>query len=273
MSRYYFAPHAGAAFDAGRSAERRFIVDGLACRLMHGLDETDARTLAAEFRVPHRLATQPPVLGGRGSVWRFDLPGQGPVVIKAYRRGGMLRVVRRWHYLRWGASRPDREIDALRAARAAGVCVPEPVAGFVRGTMVYRGWLVTKFVEGQSLVSVSGAAPSSLPAIVSQIADQVLVLIRHRIAHVDLHPGNVVITPAGQPCFVDFDRAISFPGSPEELREHYLVRWTRAVQKHGLPAPLADLFHRGLSSPDTNLTCSRRACAVCQASSDSGSPS
>jgi 3-deoxy-D-manno-octulosonic acid kinase len=187
------------------------------------------------------------VLAGRSAISRRELPPVGAVVIKEYRRGGMLRFIRRRYYVRRGATRPERELRNLLAARAAGLNVPEPIVSVSRGLLVYRGWLVTRLIVGRSLVDVVRSGTDGVPELVDDLTRQVGLLIDRRVAHVDLHPGNVLIDEAGTVFLLDFDRATVFSKPIEELRRQYDVRWRRAVEKHGLPAILADRFSEGLS--------------------------
>lgn len=234
-------------------------------RLGFDIPAAELEELAAALERPRDIFVPTAVLGGRASVWVHRLPSLGAVVIKEFRRGGMLSVLRRKHYLRMGATRPDREFDALRVARAAGISAPEAVATFVRGGRVYRGWLVTRLVEGRRLVVVGQEEPERLAELVDRVTWQVVLLIRHRIAHVDLHPGNVLIDERGVPCLVDFDRAVAFEGSRAELRTLYHTRWTRAVEKHGLPATMVTAFTRGLfDRPQCTLVCEEARCQACR---------
>jgi tRNA A-37 threonylcarbamoyl transferase component Bud32 len=169
------------------------------------------------------------------------------VVIKEYRRGGLLRFMRRRHYIRIGPTRPEREFRNLRAARDAGLNVPEPVLSVSRGMLFYRGWLVTRFVAGRSLVDVVSSGTDGIPDMLDDLTRQVGLLIERRLAHVDLHPGNVLVDAAGRLYLLDFDRVFAFDEPAEELRRRYEVRWRRAVEKHELPAILADRFSEGLA--------------------------
>ena len=225
-------------------------VGGYVCRLAHPMPDGECRQLIASLAAhgAGRAATgNGNTLGGRAAIWRHEIPSLGPVVIKEYRRGGMLRFVRRRHYVRFRTARPEREFNNLRAARALGLNVPEPVACFSRGVLFYRGWLATRLITGRSLVDVVAADIEALPTLMADLTRQVGMLIGHRVAHVDLHPGNVLVDEGGRVYLLDFDRAVAFRKSAEELRQHYDVRWRRAVEKHGLPGSLADQFSGGLS--------------------------
>lgn len=251
---------------AGSTTDIRRTIDGIECRFAYPLPDGEIRDLVASLERPRDASEATSVLGGRSSVWLHHVPSIGSTVVKEFRRGGMLQVFRRRHYLRVGTTRPDREFDALRLARAVGVNAPEAIGSFVKGSRFYRGWLVTRYIEGRSLVAVAATQPELIPDVMAQVSWQVLLLIRHRIAHVDLHPGNVLVDGRNAPFLLDFDRAVMFDKSPEELREQYHVRWTWAVAKHGLPELLSELFTRGLyDRPECSLTCDSTACSACSA--------
>ncbi len=224
-------------------------IDGFACRFAYPLDDDERLRLVAVLATAARAKSVAPdggVLGGRAAIWRHEVPSVGPVVIKEYRRGGLLRFIRRRYYVRFRTVRPEREFRNLLAARAAGLNVPDPVACFSRGVLLYRGWLATRFIPGRSLVEVVRSDLAALPVLMVDLTRQVGLLIRNRVAHVDLHPGNVRVDTAGTLYLLDFDRAILSTRSPEDLRTQYDVRWRRAVAKHGLPVVLADSFSAGL---------------------------
>jgi 3-deoxy-D-manno-octulosonic acid kinase len=224
-------------------------IEGFICHFAYPLSVEErrqiVRTLAAGAR-GRAAAANGRVLGGRAATWRHEVPSVGSVLVKEYRRGGMLRFIRRRHYVRFRMARPEREFNNLRAAHAAGLNVPEPVAYFSRGLLFYRGWLATRFIEGRSLVDVVSADAAAIPALVGDLTRQVELLIENRFAHVDLHPGNVLVDAAGTLYLLDFDRASTFTKPVDELRQQYDVRWKRAVEKHGLPGILAERFSAGL---------------------------
>ena len=246
-----FGAFANNASPGGNGASLRMRLDGYDCCLVAPLDETDLQQLVAALTAPCQgtaISPRSGPLSGRAAVRRHHIPSVGPVVIKEFQRGGMLRVIRRRRYLRFGPTRPEREFANLRAARSVGLNVPEPVACFSRGTLLYRGWLATRHIPGRSLVEIATSDGEAIPALIADLTRQVGILIGHRVAHVDLHPGNVLVDPAGTVYLLDFDRAIAFTDPLEDLRRRYQVRWTRAVEKHGLPGVLAERFREGLNA-------------------------
>ena len=177
------------------------------------------------------------ILGGRSQLASFDLPGYGPVVVKPYLRGGLIRHLNRRTHFRWGKiSRPQAEFDRLNQVRKIGVNAPEPVAVITRGNRIYHGWLVTRFIDGcRSLAEMCRKDPSGSKAVLEDIRRQVSLLIDHQILHPDLHPGNVLIGPDARVYLIDFDKTRTDIHDPEKLRSFYQHRWHRAINKYRLP--------------------------------------
>jgi serine/threonine protein kinase len=181
----------------------------------------------------------PAVLGGRAPVRSGRLAGIGDVVVKTYCRGGLIRHWNRHRYLRLGTTRCALEYEMLAAVRHIGVGAPQPVAFVVRGGLWYRCGLVTRMLPTHaSLADISRNDTAGAATAVAGVADQLRILIRHRILHVDLHPGNVLVDSHQRVYLIDFDRARRVAPGEKRLRRRYLRRWRRAVRKHRLPDEL-----------------------------------
>lgn len=191
------------------------------------------------------------VLGGRTSVTVDSLDGVGTVVVKHYSRGGMVRHLVKRRYLRWGAARSERELSVLVRAREIGVNAPEPIAAAYDDSLWYRAWLVTREVPNhKTLADVASTDEDSAVRIVEEAARQICLLVKSRILHVDLHPGNVLVGGDGQVYLIDFDRAKESKRSSAELRDQYILRWRRAVIKHRLPEILSEAMSMRLRLHD-----------------------
>jgi 3-deoxy-D-manno-octulosonic acid kinase len=109
-----------------------------------------------------------------------------------------------------------------------------------------------EIVEARNLAEVSRSENAEDPEVLHEammkLGEQVLALIDHKIFHVDLHPGNVLVQRDGRVSIVDFDKAREFKGSQERLRELYLRRWRRAVIKHKLSPVLTEVMSLTLRS-------------------------
>jgi 3-deoxy-D-manno-octulosonic acid kinase len=196
--------------------------------------------------------SQPPpasdtVLGGRDSIGHHRIEELGPVVIKHYKRGGLIgRLVRR-NYIRLGKSRSRLEFELLRKARKLGINVPEPLVCASRGWLIYRAWLVTVEIESAlPLARLSSEDEKRARRVMPAAIEQISRLIENRIIHVDLHPGNVLVDGRDRIFLLDFDKGKFHRGDKNKLRDRYLKRWQRAVSKHGLPDYLNEMLEAGL---------------------------
>ena len=201
------------------------------------MDDAQIQQLVGIFR---RGAGQAEgVLAGRTAVVREELKNVGAVAVKFYRRGGMVRHITSAHYLRIGKPRSRVEFDMLEQAADLGVSTLRPVAYAYRGIFFYRNWLVTHAVASpRTLVEVALNEPSTAADLMPLVTDQIRLLIRRRILHVDLHPGNVLIGGDGKVVLIDFDRAGVSGRSAAALAKRYVNRWQRAMDKYNLPNSL-----------------------------------
>jgi ADP-heptose:LPS heptosyltransferase len=188
-----------------------------------------------------------PGLSGRGGLVRGRVAGVGAVVVKAYRRGGLLRHLNRRHHLHLaGRTRGEREFDMLARARAAGIEVPEPVAYAWEGRGVIRAWLVSREAAGaEPLSELARRDPEGLPALAPAVAGLIARTIDARICHADLHPGNILVDASGRVCLVDLDKGRRWGGSLERLERRIRRRFRRAVAKHRLPWALNGMLPPG----------------------------
>lgn len=196
--------------------------------------------------IEHPVVLEPPsehahCLAGRSAMVGGSISAVGDVVVKTYRRGGMLRFFLGHLHMRLAQSRSRKEFKILERVRELGINAPEPVAYIEYGEFWYKAWLVTKRIPGAvTLIDIAYSDESRAIQLGKEVARQIGVLIRHGVYHVDLHPGNIVISKDNQVYLVDFDKAYNFNGGLNELRDRYLRRWRRAVLKHGLPEVLSE---------------------------------
>jgi|JI10StandDraft_1071094.scaffolds.fasta_scaffold01982_13 3-deoxy-D-manno-octulosonic acid kinase len=148
--------------------------------------------------------------GGRGAVRFFD-SALGSLVLRSYRRGGLIgRWVRR-HYLWIGESRTRcfREFHLLQQLAALDLPVPEVVAaGYVRKGLGYRAELLMRAIPdsrplAQHLAALDSAQGLSLAAKLGQLIAR---FHRHGIYHADLNAFNVMVDGESKLWLIDFDR-------------------------------------------------------------------
>jgi len=210
------------------------------------LSESQLRSLADQFHG----SDNPPVaaLGGRTAVTPVRLDDVGSVVIKHYRRGGLLRHLNKRRYLKFGRSRAQREFELLSIVAELNVNVPQPIAFACCGRLFYEAWLITRAIrQPVSLALLSRQDADRTSRAMKSVVSQTSALIQHHILHYDLHPGNVIVDAADKVYLLDFDKGRFYHGSRQLLTKRYLARWQRAVDKHGLPKFLTEMMQTGLN--------------------------
>jgi 3-deoxy-D-manno-octulosonic acid kinase len=194
------------------------------------------------------------ILGGRTAVLSVDLSGIGPVIVKHYTRGGLLRYINRQTYIKLSRYRCEVEFFLLKYLASIGVNAPEAVAFAYElkyvvkyaGGFLYHAWMVTREIENAvTLARLSIQEPDRARAAMGDLIRQVHILLENNIHHVDLHPGNVLVDRKDKVFLIDFDKAGTRPTNREQLRKKYIKRWRRAVVKHRLPEEILILeeFH------------------------------
>jgi 3-deoxy-D-manno-octulosonic acid kinase len=204
------------------------------------IGDQQLKQLVRFFNLPKNSVDS--ALGGRTSITVARLQGIGSVVIKYYRRGGAIRHLIKKRYLKYGKTRCQIEYELLQKVRSLGINAPEPVAFAYRGRLFYQCWLVTREIQDhQTLVQISRSNEEQARIVMKAVVKQVSMLIKNKILHADLHPGNVIVDNQNQVYLLDFDKGGVFPGDKNALRTRYLRRWNRAIQKHGLPEILSEV--------------------------------
>ena len=207
---------------------------------LHDLTEQHLKHLTKLFKTYSKPVNS--VLGGRSSVVVDEIKGLGSVVIKSYRRGGLVRYFVKQKYIKCGKTRGQKEYELLQKVRSLGISTPEPIAFAHHGRLFYKGWLVTREIkEHQTLAELSFSNETRTRKIMKEVTMQISILIKNRILHVDLHPGNVIVDNQDRVYIIDFDKGRLFHGKYTSLRNRYLRRWDRAVKKHRLPEILRAL--------------------------------
>lgn len=186
-------------------------------------------------------------LAGRRATSTGEVEGLGEVVVKHYARGGALRGLLRSIYLRFGKVRSQIEFELMRRAREVGVNAPIPIAYVYKGSLLYHTWLITEKISSQeSLAELSRTQEDRARLAMEKLIQQINLLIKHNIYHVDLHPGNILVTSSNEVYIVDFDKAYQCKNCSKGLRDRYIHRWRRAVLKHELPDFLSEMMCLGL---------------------------
>jgi 3-deoxy-D-manno-octulosonic-acid transferase len=175
---------------------------------------------------------QPMATGsGRGQVHLVEM-GQTSVVLRHYRRGGLMARLSRDRFLGrdpW-RSRAMREFLLLRLMRSWGLPVPVPVAArCVSAGWTYRADIMVQTIPGaRNMVQCLGTGPLA-PAFWQAFGQAIRRLHDHQVFHADLNAHNLLLDDAGQAWVVDFDKCEQRPG--EDWKQANLQRLLRSLRK------------------------------------------
>jgi len=181
------------------------------------------------------------VAGGRAEHPVVVLARGERVVVRAYRRGGLVRHLNRdWYLL---GHRAFQELRVTEHAAAAGVRVPTVLAAVERRAGAgYRAALATREIAGAEELPrwLEGRDRESARRALAEAGRQIAGMHAAGIVHPDLNLRNLLVVgaPAGpQVYLLDFDRARLLSGAVSaRLRARGLLRLARSTRK--LRAPI-----------------------------------
>jgi len=179
---------------------------------------------------------------GRAEVIKLVYETQN-YVVRIYKRGGIVRSINKSLFGKNIGyplnSRPVFEYNILCQLRKSGIKVPQVISCLVKSrfSLFYQGALITKeIVKAENLLSLMIKRELDILEIAEYCflaGKEVRKVLEMGILHVDLHPGNVLISN-GSAFLIDFDKAKKFENYLEikEADLSFLTeRWNRAVNK------------------------------------------
>jgi 3-deoxy-D-manno-octulosonic acid kinase len=178
-------------------------------------------------------------LRGRGVSWAFEVDGERWVV-RHFRRGGAMARLLEDRYLRVGASRPARELQASQTLRARGVDTPEVIAYAIYPVGIYyRADIVTRWIaDSEDLASVTFGpdARSAVGRAAAWAAAGLLLhsAFEHGAHHPDLNLRNILVAgDQAQPTawLIDLDRCRVHTRVTPAARRNMLERFHRSRRK------------------------------------------
>jgi len=164
---------------------------------------------------------------GRGGVRRL-----GEIVLRPYRRGGMVRHVNERIYA--SPARFAREFAVHRTLWLSGFPTVEPLGyGWKRKYWGFEGVFLTRFASCEPWPRHWDRSGEALSALKNQIES----LCAWGLFAPDLNATNVMVTPDGNVMLLDWDRA-AWEGA--DLFSRYQSRLVRSLEKLGAPREIVD---------------------------------
>jgi 3-deoxy-D-manno-octulosonic acid kinase len=200
--------------------------------------------------------------GGRGSASIITLPKVGAVVLRRYRRGGLIGKVLIDRYL--FSSRPFRELSVLAFARTRNVPVPEVLgASSARvGLLWHRGRIVTRLIPGSVTLPIfinqKRKDADRVADVLKKAGAAIRLMHETGIDHADLNMNNILVDNKDAVFIIDFDKATMHPELGRYRRIENLRRLLRSLRKlRGVGNPLNDddflMIIRGYAGGDPAL--------------------
>jgi hypothetical protein len=179
-----------------------------------------------------------PAAGNRRSAFALMIAGLPPMFARRYRRGGLMRFLVSELYA-GTAPRPLHELMITATAHRRGLPVVEPMGAIVEtaGPCLYRGWFLTRALEGTTLwaLLLSAAASDLRHESIAQARISIDRLHEGGLFHADLNFHNLFVCTAEHPVRVvvlDLDKARLYPQPlPARLRRANFSRLARSAQR------------------------------------------
>jgi hypothetical protein len=174
---------------------------------------------------------------GRAKLSVLRMENGAGALVRRYRHGGALRYLTGDIFATW-PPRPFKELAITEEARRRGVPTVEILAAGIDRVWgpLYRGWLVTRELEGaRDLWTVLQAGSCAKAALLRQVARAIHRMHRQGIYHGDLNLKNILLRREGDALkiyIIDFDKAGFFPGGvPAAKARRNLARLRRSIAK------------------------------------------
>lgn len=177
---------------------------------------------------------------GRGSALFLDTPF-GAAVLRKYLRGGQVARLNREHYLYtgWRRTRPVAEFEMLALLHQEGLPVPSPLAAMSqRRGLFYRGWLITRRIEGAGPLADYLEERSQDAALWRQAGRIIRRFHDRGVVHADLNARNILLDGDGAVYLIDFDRSriregdqAAFSANLKRLHRSLEKLWPEAVHE------------------------------------------
>lgn len=186
---------------------------------------------------------QPVSSGGRGGAWFIDT-GAGRVVLREYRRGGLVARISEQNYVfsREQDVRSVAEFRLLNQLVNMGLPVPRPVAAWYRKvpTFQYRAAIIIERLDGTT--PLAELIPILDPSDWQVIGRTVRRFHDAGVRHADLNCFNVLVRDGT--CFlIDFDKGRIMPRqAPEKWKASNLERFARSIRKVAGESALARVW-------------------------------
>lgn len=169
---------------------------------------------------------------GRGASLFLNIE-QHDLVLRHYRRGGMVRNVSEQSYVWQGLNRTRawQEFDVLCVLEQKGLPSPRAFACQVRRQgLIYSATLITHYLDGMTLAErmCTAMLPNEQWFAIGQCISR---FHEAGVNHADLNAHNILLDDTGLVSLIDFDRASINPAKQRASFANNLKRLQRSLRK------------------------------------------
>ena len=218
------------------------------------LNEGDIQGLMVA-RQPSR--SEAAIRTSRGAFWVTYLPNGQKVLVRKYRRGGLMARIIEDSFFQCpvvgeATPRPFAEFEHALLLKSKGFACPDPLVAIVQQQPFcrYSGYIVYEYMESaDNLLSLCATLPIEERNRVCYLVGQsAALMLKIGVLHADLHLGNVLVAQR-QVYIIDYDKStlVNAEIRPGYYQMKLIERWRRSVEKHGLSDELVESFIAGLN--------------------------
>lgn len=204
------------------------LLDQSIAKSLHEPDQSSVQALFDELSYGehvHKVGQ-----GGRQAAWFIDAP-YGAVVLRHFRRGGLMAKITDRHYLWTGQqhTRSWREYQIMSYLHAQGLAVPKVLgACWWRYSLYYSASLISARIPGAQAL-----AQDLNDVYLQPIALEIVRMHQLGVWHADLNAYNILLDEKMNAWLIDFDRAKRLVMTPRLIQQNLLRLRRSLVKLHG----------------------------------------
>lgn len=222
------------------------------------LDERELKFLVEkQLQIEDGNDTSDEIRTSRGSFWVTMLPGGRKVIVRQYKRGGLIArfITESFYYLpyiNWPKWRSFSEFENTLYLKEKNFCVPMPLFAVSRKLSAWRyeAFIGYEYLEGSQnlLLESRGLSFTRLNETFYEVGKLACNMLDLGVMHSDLHLGNVLLQGT-KIYIIDFDKSyrINQRTDYDKCRMKLIDRWRRSLRRHNMTEDLMEPYIQGLN--------------------------
>ena len=193
----------------------------------------------------------------RGSFWVTMLPGGRKVIVRQYKRGGLIAkfITESFYYfpyINWPKWRSFSEFENTLYLKEKNFCVPMPLFAVSQKLSAwrYKAFIGYEYLEGSQnlLVEIRKLSFAQLNETFYDVGKLAYDMLDLGVMHSDLHLGNVLLQGTNV-YIIDFDKSyrINQRTDYDKCRMKLIKRWRRSLMRHNMTEDLMEPYIKGLN--------------------------